>query len=40
MMDLVMEMKESIIKKDQVKKMMLINGFKKTTNKLISYSVW
>lgn len=39
MMDLVMEMKESIIKKDQVKKMMLINGFKKTTNKLISYSV-
>ena len=39
MMDLVMGMKESIIKKDQVKKMMLINGFKKTTNKLISYSV-
>lgn len=39
-MDLVMGMKESIIKKDQVKKMMLINGFKKTTNKLISFNEW
>jgi len=39
MMDLAMMMKESTTKKDQVKKTMSINGFKRTTNKLILNNV-